>query len=357
MSQSRPLLRTATLAAIGASVLLAACAVQEPPPGGPEDKVPPSVVSTVPRNDSARVARDAAPVFFFNEKVDPASFKNRILVYPPVLFDRLSVHGERLQIAFRELLPETTICILVQPGIRDYHRIESTKNYLLYFSTADSMPRGEISGVVLFKDKPDSTGVAELFTVTGDTATALRSAQRSRVAFADRDGSFALRALPTDGTKFLLRAFIDKDGDGRLSEGTEFWTLRPDTFSLDRLRPTRGEIRIVIIDPNEPGSIEGLVVNETPFRVPPTVRLAPAAPGARPIATRTDSTGAFILASVPPGSYAMSAFIDLKPDTLCGVYNDPADSTRALSEPCATLPDTLRLKPGEKRTLDPLTIK
>ncbi len=346
-----------TLAALGAGILIAACAVMEPPPGGPEDRSPPSIVSTVPRSDSARVARDVSPVIFFNEKVDPASFKNRVFVYPPAEFDRLRVDGERVEIEFRELLPETTICILVRPGIKDYHRVESKQNYLLFFSTADSMARGEISGTVLFKDKPDSTGVAELFEVSRDTATALRSVARSRVAFAERDGSFVLRALPTDGTRFLLRAFIDRDGDGRYSEGSEFSTLRPDTFSLDGFRPARGEIRIVIIDPNEPGSIEGLIVDETQFGIPATIRLAPATRGARAIAARADSTGAFVLGSVPPGAYAVAAFIDINPDTLCGAYYDAADSTRALNEPCVSLPDTLRIKPGEKRTLDPITIK
>ena len=36
---------------------------------------------------------------------------------------------------------------------------------------------------------------------------------------------------------------------------------------------------------------------------------------------------------------------------------EAADSTRALNEPCATLPDTLTIKPGERRTLDPITLK
>ncbi|MCX5752553.1 MAG: Ig-like domain-containing protein [Candidatus Krumholzibacteria bacterium] len=345
------------LGALVWAALLAACAVQEPPPGGPEDRIPPSVVSTLPREDSARVARDVAPVFFFNEKVDPASFKNRVLVYPPVEFDRLRVKGERLEIDFRGLLPETTVCVLVRSGIRDYHRIESKRNFMLYFSTADSIARGQVSGVVLLKDKPDSAGVAELFEIAGDTAMDMRSAKRSRVAFAGRDGEFVFRALPTDGSRFLLRAFIDLDGDARYSEGKEFATLRPDTIALERLRPVRENIRIVIIDPNEPGVVEGRVVNETPFRTAPTVRLAPAARGAKWIAAQTDTTGAFMLSPVPPGSYTVSAFIDVKLDTMCGVYYEAADSTRAINEPCVTLPDTLAIKPGERRTLDPITLK
>lgn|GEM_PF-1189339 len=345
------------LVALAGAALLGACAVMEAPPGGAEDRIPPSIVSTVPREDSSRVARDVAPVFFFSEKVDPASFKNRIFIYPPVEFDRLRVKGERLEIDFRELLPETTVCILVRSGIRDYHRVESKRNFMLYFSTADSIAGGEISGIVLFKEKPDSAGVAELFEIAGDTAIDLRSAKRARVAFAARDGRFVLRALPTDGSRFLLRAFIDVDGDARYSEGKEFATLRSDTIVLDRLRPIREEIRIVIIDPNEPGTVEGRIVNETPFRTAPTLRLAPMARGVQWLAANADTTGAFILSRVPPGSYTVTAFIDVKPDTMCGVYYEAADSTRALNEPCVTLPDTLTIKPGERRTLDPITLK
>jgi uncharacterized protein (DUF2141 family) len=358
-------------AALAGAALLGACAVMEAPPGGPEDKIPPSVVSTIPRDDSAGVARDVAPMFFFNEKVDPASFKNRISMYPPVAFDRIRVKGERLEISFRDLLPETTLCVLLSPGIRDYHRIESKKNFMLFFSTADSIARGEISGTVLFKDKPDSMGVAELFEVRGDTARALRSATRARVAFAGSQGRFVFRALPTDGTRFLLRAFIDADGDGRYSEGREFATVRPDTFALDRLRPMREEVRIVIIDPNEPGSVEGRIVNETAFRIPPTIRLAwvggsaagaeghaaAARASAAALSTRADTAGAFMLARVPPGSYTLSAFIDVNPDTLCGVYYEAADSTKAINEPCVTLPDTLRIKPGERTALEAIILK
>ena len=338
-------------------VFAAACAVQAPPPGGPEDKTPPFVVRTVPARDSAGVARNVAPVITFNEKVDPASFKNRVVAYPPLEFDRLKVKGERLEIGFKGLLPETTMCLILRPGIKDYHRIESKQNYLLYFSTARAIERGEVSGVIFFKDKPDSTGVAELFSVRGDTALNLRTAPRARISFAGKDGKFDLRALPTDGSRFVLRAFSDRDGDARYSEAKEFATLWPDTIALAPLHERVEDIRITIIDPNEPGSVEGRVVNETRFKMFPTVRLAPGRRGARAITARADSTGAFTLSRVPPGAYVFSAFIDVKADTLCGTYFEKGDTTRAIAEPCLTLPDSLRLKPGEAKKLDPVTLK
>lgn len=339
------------------TTFIAACAVIQPPPGGPEDKRPPAIVETIPRSDSAGVARNIAPVVVFSEKVDPASLKNRIFVYPPVEFDRLTVKGERLEIRFKDELPETTICLLVRAGIKDYHRVETKENHLLFFSTADSISRGEVSGVILFMEKPDSTGVAELFAVRSDTTLDLRTAKRARVSFAGKDGRFELRALPADGSTFLLRAFSDRDGDSRYSEGKEFAALYPHTIALEAARERLEEIRINIIDPNEPGSIEGRVVNETQFTMPPTIRLSPAGTGRKMFAARADSTGTFVFSRVPPGAYLFSAFIDIKVDTLCGTYFAEGDTTRALNEPCVSLSDTLRLKPGEIKTLQPLTIK
>jgi hypothetical protein len=340
-----------------AAGLAAGCAVQEAPQGGPEDKTPPGVVSTVPAPDSAGVSRDVSPVITFSEKVDPGSFRSRVVLFPPVAFEKLGVKGDRLEITFKEELPDTTLCLLLRPGIRDYHRVESTKNYLLYFATAPTLAPGEISGTISFKDKPDSTGVAELFAVPRDTAFNIRTAQRARVAFAAGDGSFDLRGLPVDGSRFFLRVFNDRDGDSRYSEGKEFATLDPDTLRLDPLRPRIEDLRLTIIDPNEPGSVTGSVVDETGFARPPMVRLSPAGTDRKALAVRADSTGAFRFPAVPPGPYLCSAFIDLKPDSLCGTYPAPEDSTVSLSEPCVTLPDTLRVGPGEAMKLPPLTLK
>jgi hypothetical protein len=337
--------------------LLAACAVMESPSGGPEDKAPPRVVETTPTSDSAGVARDVSLRISFSEKVDPQSLKNRVFLFPAVEFASLKVKGERLEIGFKSLLPETTFCLLIGAGIRDYHRVESKQNSFLFFSTADSIARGEISGAISFKNAPDSAGVAELFAVRADSVTDFHTAKRARIAFAGRDGRFTFRALPTDGSRFLMRVFIDRDADGRYSAGKEFAAILPDTVSLKRSRDRLEDIRINVIDPNEPGKVEGRVINETAFKAAPTVRLGPVKPGESALSAQTDSTGNFVLRAVPPGSYLVSAFIDLKPDTLCGTYFDAADTTKVLPEPCVTLPDTLRVKPGELKTLDPVSVR
>lgn len=342
--------------AAASCALCAACAVMEPPPGGPEDKTPPRVLSVFPRDDSAGVSRAVRPSIVFSEKIDEASFKNRVAVFPPVTFDRLSAKGERLEIVFAAPLPETTLSVVLIGGYRDQHLVPNPAGTAFCFSTADSIDRGSLSGFVLFKDKPDSAGAVELFRVRPDSTTEIKGPLRARVAFAARDGSWAIRGLPTNEAAFLVRGFIDRDGDGHFSEGKEFGLLLPDTIVLGPLAASRAEIRINVIDPNEPGSVEGTIVDETGLPLSPTVRLDPVARGERALVARADSAGRFVVGRVPPGSYVLSAFVDMKQDTLCGSYPDPADSTRTLAEPCVTLPDTLSLKPAEKRVMEPFIL-
>jgi hypothetical protein len=116
-------------------------------------------------------------------------------------------------------------------------------------------------------------------------------------------------------------------------------------------------IKLVVINPREPGSVAGQVVNETEWKRLVTIRLEPIKKGENARVANADSTGKFLLKMVAPGSYRLWAFVDIKPDSLCGTYKSPADTTKTLPEPCVTLPDTLVLKPGEEKKLAPFTLK
>lgn len=337
--------------------LLAACAVMQPPSGGPEDTVAPRVVSTVPRSDSAGVARDVKPVIMFSEKIDGTSFTNRVLVFPPVPFDRLRARGDNFEIRFASPLPDTTVCVVLRPGIKDDHQVATKESYTFYFATADSMARGEISGWVLLKEKPDSAGVAELFQIRGRDTINVHAAKPSRIAPADHGGAFAFRGLPTNDARFLLWGWIDTDNDGHFTQGKDYDALYSDTLLLTRRAHLIEALRIKVINPNEPGSIAGRVVNETSFKEHATLRLESLKKGERARVAKADSTGNFLLSAVLPGSYRLTAFIDIKRDTLCGTYVEPTDTAKVLQEPCVTLPDTLVLKPGEDKKLEPFKLK
>ncbi len=335
--------------------LLLACAVVESPTGGPEDKIAPRVVAIAPVPDSAGVARDTDVTIRFDEKLDGDSFKNRVVTYPPLGFKSIKVKGDRVMIEFEELLPETTVTVLLKSGYQDNHQVKSTTPVTFSFATSRQIAEGMISGKILFKKQPDSTGVAAIFAVA-DTAIDVRKEREARIAFADKFGDFTLRAVPTDSARFILRAFTDKNGDGVFTDGSEFSALFPDTIVLTEDRTGIDGILIYIIDPNEPGSVEGRVIDMTGLERNPTVKLTPLVPGERPIVVAADTTGNFVIKMIPPGGYTVTTFIDMAADSACGEYLNPADSTVSLREPCYVVPDTLVVKPGESQTLEPITL-
>lgn len=337
--------------------IIAACAVSKPPTGGPEDKTPPRIVEFHPTPGSAGVPGDTGIRMTFSEKLDGDSFKDRIATYPPIGFKSLKVKGERLDVVFERQLPETTITILLKAGFKDNHLVGNSENFIFHFATSDSIEKGEISGIILFKNKPDSTGVAELFEIKADTIIDVNKQAESRIAFAGDGGQFYFRALPADGSRYLLWTFLDKNGDAKYSAETEFSALYPDTIVLTDISYRSDELMINIIDPHEPGSIEGRVINETGFKAVPFLRLEPILPGEKALVGKADTTGNFILAPVPPGGYILSSFIDIEADSTCGSYTPPEDTSLTLKEPCYTSPDTLIMIPGESKILEPFTLE
>jgi hypothetical protein len=329
----------------------------EPPEGGPEDKAPPSIVSIEPSPGSVGVPRSTGLTVTFSEKIDGESFRGRVLIFPAVEYSGIKAKGERLEIRFREQLPETTFSVVIMAGYSDQHNVKNERSDVFHFSTSSAIDTGSVSGRVLFKEKPDSTGVVHLIAILpADTIGDPASAEPSRIAFARQDGGFDFRALPTGGERFILWAFTDRNRDGRFSQKDEFAALAPDTITLDRDRPRVEGVAIDIIDPNEPGSIAGRINDETGLGMPPTARFDRLGEKVAFVA-RADTTGAYLVPAVPPGEYIFSAFIDVSGDSLAGNYIDPSDSTASLPEPSLSPPDTIVVSPGERTSVDPVTLK
>ncbi|MCK4538469.1 MAG: Ig-like domain-containing protein [Candidatus Krumholzibacteria bacterium] len=338
-------------------VLFCSCAVIEAPSGGPEDKIAPGISSVIPASDSTGVSRNSSIVIEFSEKIDGESFKSRIKTFPPLEFKKISAKGNVLELSFREELPETTICLLIQPGFKDDHLVESRKNYRYYFSTTDRILPGNISGKILFKQSPDSMGVAYLVKAEDDTSKDLHKAPEARIAYADAFGNFIFRALPADSSSYRVWAFKDTDGNGKYSFGKEFAMEHPDTLILSQAHTSARNIDINVIDPDEPGSIEGILSDSTGVSGIPSVRLEGVPPLENSYYVKADTLGNYMIYQVKPGAYLFSAFIDVHADSLPGNYPAPDDSNRIIPEPFIMLADTINLSPGEKKVVSPVTIE
>ncbi len=349
------MIRTLFLAAI---LVFVSCAVMEAPSGGPKDETPPEPGGILPVPGSTGVDRDSSIKITFSEKVDGDSFKKLVQIYPPLEFDKMRAKDDIFEIIFRDELPETTICVVIRKGYTDQHKVKGTREINFCFSTADSIDSGKISGRVFFKLSPDSTGLAKLVSVSDvDSTGDLTRAPESRMAFCGSDGSFTFDALPTNGTMFRLWAFTDRNGDTRFSHGDEFFTVLEDTFSLSSDMPSIAGLEINIIDPDEPGKIEGTIDDLSGLSIAPTARFEPLYEDGTPLIVSADTTGRYTVHTIPPGDYIFTAFIDVLADSLPGNYTDPEDSTRTLAEPFAVYPDTVTVPPGETIDLEPLHIQ
>ncbi|MFO7915917.1 MAG: hypothetical protein R6U43_09545 [Candidatus Krumholzibacteriales bacterium] len=344
------------LLAFISTLALAACAVREPPSGGPEDKDPPRFLNTVPEADSAGLPRDISFTVNFGEKIDGESFKNKIAVYPQNPFDEIKASDSRLEISFQEIFPETTISLYIKKGYMDYHGVESGKGMVFYYSTADSFERGLISGTVKFKNQATEKGIVRIAPLHPDTVD-IYDRKEKRTVPADKEGRFVFRYIPADSSGLLIWGFIDENDDGNFSRQREFALVYPDTFYLTEGRPSREGLILNIIDPNEPGEISGEVVNETSIDLRPSVLISPLREGERKHYTIADSIGYFLAKPLKPGRYTLEAFLDISGDSSMSYAMDPADSTRSIREPGISLPDTLEVEPGEKKELDVIIIK
>ncbi|MDD3642567.1 MAG: Ig-like domain-containing protein [Candidatus Krumholzibacteria bacterium] len=334
------------------------CAVMEPPEGGPEDKTPPSIVSFVPAPGSTGVDRSTGMTITFTEKIDGESFRGKVLLFPPAEFSGIRSRGERLEIGFREQLPETTFAVVIRGGFSDLHNVRSGRSEIFYFSTSAVTDTGTVSGRILFKGAPDSSGVVHLLPASpADTVADPSSGEPARIAFAGRDGGFEFNALPTDGRPFVLWAFTDRNGDGRFSTQDEFALLSADTLVLDRARPRIDAVAIDIIDPDEPGSIAGRIIDMTGLGIAPTARFEGLAGETPAIVVKADSTGSYLVSSIAPGNYSYCAFIDVSGDSLAGSYVDSADSTETLPEPALCPADTVVVLPGKRIEADTVTLR
>jgi len=131
----------------------------------------------------------------------------------------------------------------------------------------------------------------------------------------------------------------------------------PDTVTLTpQVNHVEG-VQINIIDPNEPGSVLGEIVNASDIdSILATVALYATADSTHVrYLTRSDTLGAFAISGVKPGAYRLWAFLDVKRDSVRGEY-DCGPGVTCL-EPWATLPDSLVVRPGASVHTGKLIIK
>jgi hypothetical protein len=139
------------------AALLAGCAGQVAPGGGPVDTVPPQIVRTSPDTNAVRVETNLGRVDLeFSEYVDRRTVEESIFISPYVGELDFEWSGTEVAILLpQQLRKNTTYVVNVGTDVLDVRaRNRMAAGYTLAFSTGDSIDHGFITGRV-FDEKPE----------------------------------------------------------------------------------------------------------------------------------------------------------------------------------------------------------
>ena len=342
--------RFAAWAAITIATAIA-CAIEVPPPGGPEDTAPPSVLSTVPAADSSGVEPTTEVAIEFSEGMTRTGLE-RLLSFAPAV-EIGSVRWERDVLVVRPREPlhrDTTYVVTIRQGFRDAHKVENKKGHQFAFATGAAIDSGTITGTVHFRRKPSAKAVVRCFALPVDSSFTPAAARPDRQDVTDAEGIYEIGYLGTRDDRFLVWAFEDANQNGTYAPESEAAAFLPDTVVLSAASASAVGRDVWIVDPTEPAVIAGSVSNQSGIdSLPVTVALRRDSLSARAeYLMRCSESGDFEFSNVKKGVYLLQAFIDVRPDSACGYYPCGPAAGDTCAEPCLVYPDTLVIEPGAK---------
>jgi len=350
---------------LGGVILVAACAVVEPPPGGPVDKIRPHVQFMIPDSASTGLGEIRQLNFTFSEKMDRISAVTWLHFFPDQRIDKTKWHGAtRADITLEQPLPpDTVIVVEIAAGMRDAHKVANRRGRRYPIATGDSIPVGKISGVLVMADSAVSNGVVELYAIPPDTLAYFEQNMLRRTV-TDNTGTYDFRWLPVPGGPWLLRGYADDNGDLRPGD-KEAQRLLPDTLSIDvanstasagvtTLYPVKTPGRFLIApfsQPDFPGQMRAWSMHVTEKDtgwVPAPLKKGKSVP--------LDPESETPVSKVPPGTSRLLVFVDMDGDsTFSGIADSllgrvpaetDADSVSAYYlEPWLML-ENLEIEPG-----------
>ncbi|HSG06826.1 MAG TPA: Ig-like domain-containing protein [Longimicrobiales bacterium] len=199
------------LVAAGSTGLAGACARQGSPPGGPEDRRPPVVVTTSPEPFEVLTEPFRGPVRFrfderVSERVSGGTLDDAVLVSPRTGAVRAR-HGRQdisVDIA-GGFKPGLVYRVTLQPVIRDLFNNQMRDPFEFVFSTGGEFTASAVAGLVW--DRTTGEGIRDLDVL----AVAVNEEGDSTVYVArtDTGGVYVLRYLPP--SRYTLVAFEDRN--------------------------------------------------------------------------------------------------------------------------------------------------
>lgn len=210
-------------------LLLAGCAKQGYPPGGPLDTAGPQAVMLFPNVESVLAPRDLRPWIRLNEYPQRTSIENAIFISPqPEHGFQTLTRGKRIEVRFNDLLPENqTIVITFGTKITDLYGNPMPAPITLAFSTGDQIDRAAVTGQIVGMADPSATWIwAYPLSSPLDTSIFYPDPRTNEAPYAAQpeiNGHYRLSFLPAK--RFRLFAIVD-------SRRNRLWDSDPEAIAF-----------------------------------------------------------------------------------------------------------------------------
>lgn len=138
-------------------LIIHGCANQLPPGGGEEDKTPPKIVGSNPKQGTTNFKGDRIEIRL-SEYVDRRSFQDAFRISPPVQGEiEFDWRGKDVDVVFpkplRKMYPDKTFLVNLNSTLTDIHGNALTQPQTFAFSTGSTIDKAQISGTVFNNEK------------------------------------------------------------------------------------------------------------------------------------------------------------------------------------------------------------
>ena len=223
---TRRVTRHAAISLVVFALCLVSCAKMGAPPGGPEDKTGPLLVSQYPDADAVNVSRKMVARLEFTEPVNRASVEASLFLSPdPRQRLRYRWHGNTLELIYLDDLEENrTYVITVGAQAKDIRGNPAGTPTTIAFSTGSEIDRGRIKGWIAGVESPQTVSLWAYQFAAGDSLDPMTRDADYRAQPLE-DGTFEFGYLRSGSYRVL--AAIDRDFDGLWNPSAELLGIPP----------------------------------------------------------------------------------------------------------------------------------
>ncbi|NOZ60282.1 MAG: Ig-like domain-containing protein [Calditrichaeota bacterium] len=211
-----------------------------PPRGGPEDKTPPSIVSTFPENGALNVPTDAAIKIAFSERVTKRSFEDAFFI-SPLPSEEIQFHwrGKKVKITFGDTLKSPrTYVVTIGAKSSDLRNNRMEQSYSIAFSTGPKIDEGQVSGHVFGKSNVGGTLICA-YQIGEKSAPDPSELLADYYTQCNEKGEYQLKYMAPGKYRFF--AIGDKDGDRKYTRGF-------DAIGVSNGDVTLSEMKLLLTD-------------------------------------------------------------------------------------------------------------